>query len=79
MQITAFGASDVPDVKMSAQSVSASGLEPGVVGGDGGERVVEVGSRADDGSSSSAKRLETSTGRAAGRRSARAAAGGAAR
>ena len=38
MQITAFGASDVPDVKMSAHSVSGIGLEARVVVADRGQR-----------------------------------------
>ena len=41
VQITAFGASDVPDVKISAQIVSTSGSSPGSVVAYVGERGVE--------------------------------------
>ena len=41
-QITAFGASDVPDVKISAQSVSGPGSIPGSSVRDRRERVVEI-------------------------------------
>ena len=80
-QITAFGASEVPDVKISAQIASTSGSRPGSVGaGVRGERVGERRRRASaPGSSASAKRVDDEHRRQAGRRSARAAPRGAAR
>jgi len=42
VQMTAFGASEVPEVKISAQSVSGFGLEARVVGAHRAQRGVEV-------------------------------------
>ncbi len=41
LQMTALGAADVPDVKMSPHSVSGSGSSPGSAARDAGEGIVE--------------------------------------